>query len=189
MRRTWTALAVTLLACAWPAGAPASPVDQLDIRVLSNRTDLISGNDALLAVGLPRGVRRSHARMMLGDENVTNDFAMRANGRYEGELQGLRLGRNVLTATAPGTTSDRIMIRNHPIGGPVLSGPQVQPWVCQNDSKQRRCEAPTTYEYQYKSSLDGSLHRYDPDKPPSDVAETTTQTGVHRPDRNRIPGP
>src|SRR3954451_9895484 len=175
--RTLTALAVTMLACVWPAGASAAASGRLDIRVLSNRADVISGNDALVAVGIPRGVRPSQVRMMLGDENVTGDFAMRANGRYEGEVKDLRLGRNALTATAPGTTSDRTVIRNHPIGGAGFSGPQVQPWVCQNDSKQPKCEAPTTYEYQYKSSLDGSLHAYDPDNPPSDVAQTTTQTG------------
>src|SRR5215208_6830463 len=174
--RTLVTMAVGLLACAWPAGALSSPSDRLHVRVLSNRADLISGDDALVAVALPRGARPSQVRMTLGDANVTGDFAVRANGRYEGELEGLRHRRNVLTATAPGATSDRIVIRNHPIGGPVFSGPQVQPWVCQNGSKQPKCEAPTTYEYQYKSSIDGSLHPYDPDNPPSDVAKTTTQT-------------
>jgi hypothetical protein len=115
--------------------------------------------------------------MKLNDRNVTGDFAMRANGRYEGRLNGLRVGRNVLTATAPGADSDRIAIRNHPNGGPVFSGPQVQPWVCRNGSEHPKCAAPTTYEYQYKSSIDGGLHPYDPDNPPSDVAKTTTQTG------------
>jgi hypothetical protein len=53
----------------------------------------------------------------------------------------------------------------------------VQPWKCQNGSKHPKCEAPTTYEYEYKSALDGGLHPYDPDNPPPDVAKTTTQTG------------
>ena len=69
------------------------------------------------------------------------------------------------------------MIRNHPIGGPVFSGPQVQPWVCRNRSERPKCQASTTYEYEYKSSVDGQLHPYDPDHPPADVARTTTQTG------------
>ncbi len=171
------ALCLVLATCAWPAGALAGGSSHLDIRVLSNRADLISGGDALVVVKLPRGVRPSQVRMKVNDRNVTGDFAMRVNGRYEGRLDGLRLGRNVVTATAPGTDSDRIAIRNHAMGGPVFSGPQIQPWVCRNGSTRPKCQAPATYEYQYKSSLDGGLHPYDPDNPPSDVAKTTTQTG------------
>src|SRR5829696_7035554 len=171
------ALCLVLATCAWPAGALAGGSSHLDIRVLSNRADLISGGDALVVVKLPRGVRPSQVRMKVNDRNVTGDFAMRVNGRYEGRLDGVRLGRNVVTATAPGTDSDRIAIRNHAMGGPVFSGPQIQPWVCRNGSTRPQCQAPATYEYQYKSSLDGGLHPYDPDNPPSDVAKTTTQTG------------
>jgi hypothetical protein len=171
------AMCMLIAACAWPAIAPASASGGLEIRVLSNRADLISAGDALVMVDLPRGVRPSQVRMKLGDDNVTRQFAMRANGDYEGRLEGLRLGRNVLTAAAPGVDSDRVVIRNHPNGGPVLSGPQVQPWECRNGSNHPKCEAPTTYEYQYKSSIDGGLQPYDPANPPSDVAKTTTQTG------------
>jgi hypothetical protein len=163
--------------CAWPAGAAAASSGGLRIRVLSDRADLISGGDALVAVTLPRGIRPSQVRMHLNGSNVTDQFAIRADGRFEGELQGLRLGGNVLAATAPGADSDFVGIRNHPNGGPVFSGPQVQPWVCQNDSKEPKCDAPATYDYQYKSSVDGGLHPYDPSNPPSDVAKTTTQTG------------
>ena len=59
---------------------------------------------------------------------------------------------------------------NHPIGGPVIAGPQVQPWVCQNGSADPQCNAPTTYTYEYKSSLTGQLETYDPASPPTDVA-------------------
>jgi hypothetical protein len=167
-----------IAACAWPAGALARGTGgDLQIRVLSNRADLISGGEALVEVGLPSGVRPAAVRVKLGDANVTGDFAKRANGRYEGLVGGLRLGRDILTASAPGGLRDRAVIRNHPIGGPVFSGPQVQPWVCQNGSDHPKCNAPTTYEHQYRSSVDGQLHPYDSDNPPSDVATTTTQTG------------
>jgi uncharacterized tannase-like protein DUF6351 len=159
--------------------APAAPSPAgLRIEVLSNRADVISGGDALVAIDLPAGVRPSQVKVVLGGRNVTGKFAKRANGRYEGLLTGLREGANVLTAQAPGQSEARIVIRNHPIGGPVFSGPQVQPWVCQNGSTHPKCNAPTTYEYRYKSSLDGQLHSYDPDNPPPDVATTTTQTGA-----------
>jgi hypothetical protein len=164
--------------CAWPAGVLArGPGGDLQIRVLSNRADLTSGGQALVEVGLPSGVRPGAVRLRLGDADVTADFGKRANGRFEGLVDDLRLGRNVLTVSAPGGLNDRAVIRNHPIGGPVFSGPQAQPWACQNGSDHPKCNAPTTYEYEYKSSADGQLHPYDPENPPSDVAPTTTQTG------------
>ena len=162
-------------ASACPAAAAGSP--DLSIRVLSDRSDVISGGDALVAVQVPGSVQPSQITMTLNGRDVTGRFAKRANGRYEGRLEGLKIGRNVLTASAPGVGGDSAVIRNHSIGGPVFSGPQVQPWVCQNGSSRPKCQAPTTYEYEYKSSVDGQLHPYDPDNPPSDVASTTTQTG------------
>ena len=48
-------------------------------------------------------------------------------------------------------------IVNHPIGGPVFSGPQLEPWVCQNGSSDPQCNAPTTYAYEYKSSITGGF--------------------------------
>ena len=57
---------------------------------------------------------------------------MRPNGRFEGLVTGLSLGPNVLTARAHGRKDASITVTNHPNGGPVFSGPQVQPWVCQS---------------------------------------------------------
>jgi hypothetical protein len=61
-----------IAACAWPAGALARGTGgDLQIRVLSNRADLISGGEALVEVGLPSGVRPAAVRVKLGDANVT----------------------------------------------------------------------------------------------------------------------
>ena len=85
--------------------------------------------------------------MKLNGSNVSDEFAIRADGRYEGELDGLRLGGNVISATAPGADSDQVAIRNHPNGGPVFSGPQVQPWVCQDGADGRPVQrSPATYD-------------------------------------------
>ncbi|MFL5884625.1 MAG: DUF6351 family protein [Thermoleophilaceae bacterium] len=151
----------------------ASPA--LAIRVLSNRADLISGGDALVAID---GVGAQKPRVTVGGRDATTAFSVRPNGRFEGLVSGLAVGANVLTATLPGGTGSRLTIENHPNGGPVFSGPQIKPWVCQNGSKDPQCSAPTTYAYEYKSSTDGQLHPYDPGNPPSDVADTTTQTGA-----------
>src|SRR3954453_16466473 len=123
-----TVAVVCLAAClAAPGAQAAADPGALRIGVLSNRADLISGADALVAVELSVGVQPSQVRMTLGGTDVTGEFAVRANGRYEGLLTRLTGGANVLTARAPGHTAAQIVIRNHPIGGPVFSGPQVQP--------------------------------------------------------------
>ena len=148
----------------------------LTVDVLSNRADLISAGDALVAVNVPPGVDAATVRVTDDGRDVTSAFARRPNGRFEGLVTGLSFGPNVLTASAPGHTSDSTTIVNHPNGGPVFSGPQVKPWVCQATAKDTQCNQPVSYEFQYKST-DGSFKDYDRANPPSDVATTTTDQG------------
>ncbi len=153
--------------------APASASAALKIDVISNRADLISAGDALVAID---GADPSTIRVTEDGRDVTGAFAVRPDGRFEGLVTGLDVGANELVAT-DGADTARITIANHPNGGPVFSGPQIQPWVCTNGSPDPQCDLPATYRYEYKSSTDGQLHEYDPENPPGDVAETTTQTG------------
>src|SRR5919205_809796 len=169
-------LALLVLACAPATASAAGPAPRID--VLSNRADVLSGGDALVAIGLTKGLKASKVTVRLRGRNVTSTFALRPNGRFEGLLTGLRVGSNVLTASAPGRRTARITLVNHANGGPAISGPQVTPWTCENGSKDPKCEQAPTYEYQYRSSVDNSFHPYDPKSPPPDVATTTTQTGT-----------
>jgi len=106
-----------------------------EIRVLSNRADLISGSDALVEIKWPAGAPVAFAKIAVNGVNVNSMFAQRANGRYMGLLTGLSVGDNVLTARVPGAYS-QITINNHPIGGPVFSGAQLEPWICATMSAQ-----------------------------------------------------
>ncbi|HWY23596.1 MAG TPA: DUF6351 family protein, partial [Nevskia sp.] len=54
------------------------------IKVLSNRADLLSGGDALVEVVLPAGASASDVHVQLNGQDVTQAFALRANGRYLG---------------------------------------------------------------------------------------------------------
>jgi hypothetical protein len=100
-----------------------------EIKVLSNRADLISGGDALVEIKWPDGARLAFAKVALNGVDITPAFDRRSNRRYMGMVTGLRNGDNVLTAEVSGSGA-RITITNHPIGGPVFSGAQLQPWVC-----------------------------------------------------------
>jgi hypothetical protein len=156
---------VALLACATPV--LAAP----EIKVLSNRADLISGGDALVEV-TPAG-----SRVTVGEKDATGAFALRPGGRYMALLQELEVGPNVVTARAPDGSTARITITNHPPGGPVIDGPQIQPWRCFAMSADAQCNREPQYEFFYKSTNGGGLRAYDPQNPPSDVANTTTDQG------------
>ncbi|HEX6477100.1 MAG TPA: DUF6351 family protein, partial [Acidimicrobiales bacterium] len=164
------------------------------IEVLSGRPDLISGGVALVAVDLPAGANQAAVRMSLGGNDVTNEFAVRPNGRYEGLATGLPNGPSVLTARLADGSGARLTLTSHPIGGPVLSGPQVEPWVCQPGATDGQCDAPPTYAFMYvpvgangapgvPSGLPASaspFQPYDPTHPPPSalIARTTTDEGV-----------
>jgi hypothetical protein len=172
-------LVAAFVAAAAPSSAAAAKAASAPrIVVLSNRADTLSGGDALVAINLPNGLDASAVTVRLRGHNITSSFAARPNGRFEALLTGLRVGANSLTASAHGHRTARITLVNHANGGPVISGPQVTPWVCQNGSKSPKCDQPATYTYEYKSSVDGGFHSYDPKSPAPDVASTTTQTGT-----------
>jgi Tannase-like family of unknown function (DUF6351) len=169
---------VAVATAAFSVGVAGAQAGTLAIHVLSNRADAISGGDALVSVALPHSVVPSSVKMTLGASDVTSEFALRANGSYEGLLTGLAVGSNVLSAEAPGQTSGHAAIVNHAIGGPVIAGPQVQPWVCKNaHPTDAKCDEASTYAYEYKSSTTGTLQAYNPESPPSDVESTTTDDG------------
>jgi len=104
---------LALAAIASPAAAAGLKID-----VVSNRADLVSGGDALVAVSAP-------ARVFRNGTDVTNAFATRPDGRFEGLVTGLRNGANTLTAKRPDGSGATLTITSHPIGGPVFSGPQM----------------------------------------------------------------
>lgn len=146
---------------------------------MSNRPDLISGGDARVAIAPSAHLRRSDLQIELNDEDVTKRFALRRGGRFEAYLTGLRLGRNVVTASAPGYAG-RLVITNHPNGGPIFSGPQHQPYVCQPTAVDQQCNQPARYRFLYRSTdpTQAGLQPYDVNDPPTDVATTTTDTGA-----------
>src|SRR5436305_12179252 len=76
---------------------PAAPT----IAVLSNRADLISGGEALVAVALPPRTNPQQVKVRLGGRDVTSEFALRDDGQDEGLLTGLHLGTNALTVVLP----------------------------------------------------------------------------------------
>src|SRR5258706_6344362 len=165
-----------------PAARAAKVTVTLQIKVLSNRADLISGGDALVEVVLPPRTDPQAVRLDVDGRDVTAAFALRANGRFMGLVSGLKVGANVLSARSKGGSAAAITITNHPIGGPVFAGPQFQPWFCTTDANDLgpaivdACKAPPKNQlfYMPAASVGGPFQPSYPANPPSVVALSTT---------------
>lgn len=168
-------------------GGAISGVGVSEIKTLSNRADLISGGEALVEVVLPQGVEISRLKVHLNGRDSSSSFALRGDGRIKGLVTGLANGSNTLTATVDGGSPVRLQITNYPTGGPIFSGPQIQPWVCETEASglgpaidvQCNVSAPKV-DYFYKST-DASklaLLPYNVEKPPADVSQTTVENGA-----------
>jgi hypothetical protein len=162
--------------------------DSLTIKTLSNRADLVSGGDAFIEIVLPQGTSASGLKVDVGGRDVSNAFAQRPNGRVLGVVTGLSNGNNLLTAKVGGKGAS-LAINNHPIGGPVFSGTQIQPWICATPTAQpptfttpatnasglsttaidAQCNIETEYKLYYKTTTAGctiSLPDPNPPTPP-----------------------
>ena len=125
MTRRWLLVVLVVLGVV-ATPSVASPTQGLTLSVLSNtRADLVSDGQALVGISVPS---TSGLTVKVGSRDVTHLFR-RAHGRVEGIVDRLRVGTNVVTAKAHGSTA-RLIITNHPNGGPIFGGPQVQPWRC-----------------------------------------------------------
>lgn len=163
----------------------AASGDGLEILVLSNRADLVSGGDALVEVKMPEDADPKAVRVALDGRDITHEFAVRPNGHYQGLVTGLRKGDNELTTSVSRSSGAKLTVTNYSKQGPIFAGKQVEPWICETEkyglgpASGPACVAPTRYELFYKSTspLKADFQPYDPANPPSDVAKTTTDGG------------
>ena len=148
--------------------------------------DLVSGGDVLVRVSPPAHVLPGHVTVELNGTDVTASFTVEPDGSFLGLVEGLRLGENLIVArgNAQGTgvpvgLSGSLVVVNHPITGPVFSGPQQLPFFCETQAfglpaaTQPLCSAPTVVSYQYRSTTGGFKALADPAAPPADAAHAT----------------
>jgi hypothetical protein len=129
--------AALVLALAPPAqanGPGPLPGHRLAIDVLSSAPDQVTGGDARLQVTAGTRVRLSDVRVTLNGTDVTGVFAPDpASGTLTGLVDGLALGSNQVRARAGHGPVAQITLRNHPIEGPVFSGPKQYPFLCRTE--------------------------------------------------------
>src|SRR6266513_2411003 len=128
MKSSLLALCAVFLVTAQAGEDPSN----FEIVTLSNRADLISGGDALVEVRVPKNVPPNGVRLSLNGHDVTGAFTANAAARtLRGLVSGLVGGRNDFVAGESRSGREaRLVITNHPIGGPVLLGSQTTPWIC-----------------------------------------------------------
>ncbi len=152
---------------------------ELTLKVLSNRADLLSSGDALVEL-LPSDLDLGTVKVDVDGRDVTSSFARRPNGRVMGVVPGLKVGDNRLRARKNGGSGAQITLSNHPRGGPVFTGEQIQPWICDTvagglgPALDAQCNAASTVALMYKSMVTQSFAAYDPASPPNDQAMTAT---------------
>ena len=136
VRRIRFAASLAALASAALLAAPgpvaAVGTDTWSIEILSSAPDQVSDGDALVRVGFPGDAIKENARLLLNGVDVTSSLAPQG-GYLVGVVAGFALGENLLellpSANAAAVTAQLVVV-NHPIGGPIFSGPQQQPFVC-----------------------------------------------------------
>jgi hypothetical protein len=175
-------LAAGVNGCGQSAPGPddvKADVPALEIRVLSNRADLISGGDALVEIVGTTG----NVQVDLGGRDISGAFARRTSGRVIGRVEGLALGPNALTVRQ-GSYGARLTLTNYPISGPIIAGAPIMPWDCTTQNNglgpaddPSTCNASTVYEFFYRPQGGSGFSPYDPANPPADVAATTTDQG------------
>lgn len=192
-RSTPISLAAAVLALT-TASTPATP-QALTLRSLSGRPDTITGNSALLEISGP-GLKS--VRVTLNNRDATNAFHPGPNGALLGRVEGLMPGKNVVEASL-GTQRVSLQLVNHPVTGPVISGPHQTPFACRTQEAglggplDDDCSAETKVVYFYKpgqatprtaggqasaGQVRSRLKEFDAAGPrPANIARTTTSEG------------
>jgi hypothetical protein len=123
-----------LVALAPPSGAVTPVAKDFTIAVLSSDPSQVSGGDALVEIEVPRNVPLHQVRVTRNGVDVTDRFTEGNDRTLVGLVDELVVGTNEVAVAAngrgAGRPSARLTLVNHPISGPIFSGPQQQPFVC-----------------------------------------------------------
>jgi hypothetical protein len=184
---TFAVFAVALLAAALVSPSASAQSTQFELTVLSSRAYAVSGGDALVQLRFPASVSPNDAYVLLNGQDVTSSFRVVDATTLRGLVTGLRLGGNAVAAgqRSTGQILAKTLVTNHPITGPIFSGPQQTPFICETEKfglgapLDANCSVATKVQYLYRSTTTNTFKPFDPNAPtPSDLAHTTTSEGI-----------
>jgi hypothetical protein len=183
-----------------PQAAPASAAgeDELRLAAVSARPEFVTADDVLVTASVPRDQPLNDVRLTLNGVDVTGSFRADPNTHaLTGLVERLRPGGNHLVATS-GQLRDQLVLTNHPVTGPVISGPHETPYACStrrfrlvdggtlDAPLDANCSVATRVDHAYRSTAGATKPLPDPGVRPGDLAWTTTSTGERVPFLIRI---
>ena len=193
MKITSLALLLAFQTLSLSAGRPQTGAKRIDVRTLSTRADRVSGGDVLIEIVAPDGAAHSVPRdVTLNGRDISSAFRPAPGSAFVGLVTGLAVGRNVLKVggKAWGARDESLELTNYPIAGPIVSGPQQVPYVCQTGTfklpdgsalgppADANCSAATKVQYVY---LPTGAKEFKPMPDiaaiPADAVRTTTTAG------------
>ena len=186
MRFTLIAFGIVLVAA--PGFAQVVAGDGFEIRTLSTRADMVSGGDVLVQIKTPPSAA-SKVVLTVNGREARGEFRETPGGTLVVRLTGLQPGTNAIAVGVRGRRpAVQLPVVNHPITGPVFSGPHQAPFTCEThafglgQALDANCTAATRVDYLYRSNAEPSdtdpFRSYDPGKPkPDDLAMTITLDG------------
>lgn len=137
------------------ASGAANVEQELSLQVVSSRPNSVSGEQALVQL---RGKTAGRWTAQLNGHDVTGLFKPDGSGTSTALLSGLLYGDNNITLRVNGVTKNSQVLTDHPIGGPIFSGPHQDPFYCQTEAAglgtpiDRDCNAKPTVTYFYRSA-------------------------------------
>ncbi|HEY9483633.1 MAG TPA: DUF6351 family protein, partial [Micromonosporaceae bacterium] len=165
---------VALALSAAPAFAAAADHGgaRLSLTSVSNpKPSLVSGGDVLIRV-----TGSSQIPKLMVDGRAAGATAhSQPDGSWLALISGLRNGAHRIDAKSGRQTAD-MRVTNHPITGPVFSGPQQLPFICETQAyglppaTSPDCAVPTQVSYLYKNTAGSFVGLADPSAVPADAA-------------------
>ncbi|HJO11730.1 MAG: DUF6351 family protein [Gammaproteobacteria bacterium] len=158
-----------------PPMAPLVMESGISISTISTKPWLVTGGDVLVEVELADQPIGSQLRISLNEIDITGQFKSVAERRAQALLVGLDEGDSTITAQlGGGDQSETLDITNYPITGPIISGPQENPFYCQSSEFQladgafldgprdANCSVETRISYVYWSTEAEEFKPYSP---------------------------
>ncbi|MEP7274214.1 MAG: DUF6351 family protein, partial [Acidobacteriota bacterium] len=181
-------LGVLAAMAALGVGRPSAQSGGIEIRSISSRPELVSGGDALIEIKAPAGTAANQILLNLNGKDLAVTLHPEKDVNSFGALiSGLSDGENTLRASvrsAGKTFQANLKLTNHPITGPILSGPHLTPYECRTVESglgqplDANCSAARKIEYFYRASNNAFKPLADPHgKRPDDLLNTTTNDG------------
>ena len=133
IRRVVAAVVLILLA-ATPMLAKAKP--PFVAEVVSSAADQVTGGDARLHIDVPRITPLQQVEVLVNGVNQADRFTpIEGTQTLTGVIDGLVLGENTVIVKQHGNGKGLpepaiLILTNHPITGPVFSGPHQHPFMC-----------------------------------------------------------